>query len=146
MTVLTGNLTVHTKKLLAKTIPPRVVHLLRAHPVSDTRELCETLQDTLQDTVRQCVDQLSTSADQWDLARLPIQAGGLHLPHLLSLAVIARTAALATMHRASRTTAYRQNLLREERAELFAHLRGFCHTEPSALAVWQAIWATHPRG
>ena len=68
-----------------------MVHLLRAHPVSDTRELCETLQDMLQDTVRQCIDQPAISADQWDLARLPIQAGGLYLPHLPSLAVIART-------------------------------------------------------
>ena len=120
--------------LLSKTIPPRVVHLLRAHPVSDTRELCETLQDLLQDTVRQCIDQPSISADQWDLARLPIQARGLYMPHLPSLAVIARTAALATMPRASHTTNYRRNLLKEERTELFARLRGFCHTEPTALA------------
>ena len=120
--------------LLSKTIPPRVVHLLRAHPVSDTRELCETLQDQLHDTVRQCIDQPSISADQWAVARLPIQAGGLYLPHLPSLAVIARTAALATMPRASHTTRYRQNLLQAERAELFSRLRGFCHTEPSAVA------------
>ena len=120
--------------LLSKTLPPRVVHLLRAHPVSDTRELCETLQDMLQDTVRQCIDKPAISAEQWDLARLPIQAGGLYLPHLPSLAVIARTAALATMPRASHTTRYRQNLLQEERAELFSRLRGFCHTEPTAVA------------
>ena len=111
-----------------------MVHLLRAHPVSDTRELCETLQDQLHETVRQCIDQPSISAEQWAVARLPIQAGGLYLPHLPSLAVIARTAALATMPRASRTTKYRQNLLQDERAELFSRLRGFCHTEPSAVA------------
>ena len=120
--------------LLSKTLPPRVVHLLRAHPVSDTREMCETLQDQLHETVRQCMDQPSISADQWAVARLPIQAGGLYLPHLPSLAIIARTAALATMPRASHTTTYRQNLLQEERAELFSRLRGFCHTEPSAVA------------
>ena len=91
---------------------------------------------------RTCCRTLSDSAsinhplqqDQWDLARLPIQAGGLYLPHLPRLAVIARTAALATMPTASRTTSYRHNLLKEERAELFARLRGFCHTEPTALA------------
>ena len=97
-------------------------------------QLCETFQDLLQDTVRQCIDQPAITADQWDLARLPIQAGGLYLPHLPSLAVIARTAALATMPRASRTASYRHNLLKEERAELFACLRGFCHTEPTAVA------------
>ena len=84
------------------------------------------------DTVRQCIDCPSISAD--DLARLPIEARGLHLPRLPSLAVIARTAALATMPRASRATTYRQILLKQERAKLFSRLRGFCHTEPSALA------------
>ena len=102
--------------------------------MSDTWELCETLQDLLQDTVKQCINKPAISADQWDLARLPIQARGLYLPHLPSLAVIARTAALATMPRASHTTRYRQNLLQEERMELFARLRGFCHTEPTAVA------------
>ena len=120
--------------LLAKTLPPRVVHLLRAHPVFDTRELCEQLQGTLHEAVRQSLDSPSISADQWDIAKLPIQAGGLHLPHLPSLAVIARTAALATMPRASRTTTYKQNLLKQEKAELCSRLRGFCHTEPNALA------------
>ena len=78
--------------------------------------------------------QKSISADQWDIARLPTQAGGLYLPHIPSLAIIARTAALATTPTAVRATACRQNLLQEERAELFSRLRGFCHTEPSALA------------
>ena len=32
------------------------------------------------------------------------------------------------------STAYRHKLLQEERAELFSRLRGYCHTEPSALA------------
>ena len=72
-----------------------MVHLFGAHPVSDARELCEQLQETLHDTVRQCLDVPSISAEQWDIARLPIQAGGLYLPHLPSLAVIAPTAALA---------------------------------------------------
>ena len=39
--------------LLAKTLPPRVIHLLRAHPVSETAELTDILQEGLQDTVRQ---------------------------------------------------------------------------------------------
>ena len=47
--------------LLAKTLPPRVVRLLRAHPVSNTRELCEELQDTVQDTVRQYLDKPTIS-------------------------------------------------------------------------------------
>ena len=47
------------------------------------------------------------------------------------MAVIARTAALATMPRASRTSNYRKQ---EERVELFACFRGLCHTEPTAVA------------
>ena len=39
--------------LISKTLPPRVVHLLRAHPVEHTQELCDTLQDAVMDTVRQ---------------------------------------------------------------------------------------------
>ena len=74
---------------LAKTVPPRVVHLLRAHPVSDTRELCEELQDTLQDTVSQTVlGQAGHVGRSMGLARLPIQAGGLYLPQLPSLATL----------------------------------------------------------
>ena len=38
------------------------------------------------------------------------------------------------MPRVARTTTYREKLLQEERAELFSRPRGFCHTEPSALA------------
>ena len=29
--------------LISKTLPPRVVHRLRAHPVEQTQELCDTL-------------------------------------------------------------------------------------------------------
>ena len=31
--------------LISKTLPPRVVHLSRAHPVEQTQEMCDTLQD-----------------------------------------------------------------------------------------------------
>ena len=37
--------------LISKTLPPRVVHLLRAHPVEHTQEPCDTLQDALMDIV-----------------------------------------------------------------------------------------------
>ena len=39
----------------------------------------------------------------------------------------------ARYHAQGITTSYRQNLLKEERVELFARLRG-CHTEPTAVA------------
>ena len=39
--------------LISKTLPPRVVHLLRACPVEQTQEMCDPLQDALIDTVRQ---------------------------------------------------------------------------------------------
>ena len=62
--------------LIAKTLPPRVVHLLRAHPISETAELTEILQEGLQDAVRQLIGIPSTTADQLAVARLPVSAGG----------------------------------------------------------------------
>ena len=72
--------------LISKTLPPRVVHLLRAHPVEQTQEMCDTLQDALLDTVRQLMGQTAFTADQLHLAKLPVTAGGLGLPHLPTLA------------------------------------------------------------
>ena len=120
--------------LIAKTLPPRVVHLLRAHPISETAELTEILQEGLQDAVRQLIGVPSTTADQLAVARLPVSAGGLGLPHLPSLAVIARCAALATTPRASDTALYRQTLIDSERNNLFHRLRDVCDREPSTLA------------
>ena len=65
--------------LIAKTLPPRVVHLLRAHPVEQTQEMCDSLQDALLNTVRQLIGQPSFTADQLHLAKLPVTAGGLGL-------------------------------------------------------------------
>ena len=42
--------------------------------------------------------------------------------------------ALLLLPRASRTTEYRRKLLQTERVHLYARLRGFCHTDPTALA------------
>ena len=120
--------------LIAKTLPPRVVHLLRAHPVSETTELTEMLQEGLQDAVRQLMGVPSTTADQLHVARLPVSAGGLGLPHLPSLAVIARCSALATMPRASDTASYRQTLLDSESGMLFHRLRDVCDRDPATLA------------
>ena len=65
--------------LISKILPPRVVHLLRAHPVEQTQELRDTLQDALLDTVRQLLGQPGLTADQLQLAKLPVTAGGLGL-------------------------------------------------------------------
>ena len=71
--------------LISKTLPPRVVHLLTAHPVEQTQEMCDTLQDALLDTVRQLLGQPTITADQLHLAKRPVTAGGLGLPHLPTL-------------------------------------------------------------
>ena len=52
--------------------------------------MCDTLQDALLDTVRQLLGQPTITADQLHLAKLPVTAGGLGLPHLPTLALIAR--------------------------------------------------------
>ena len=74
--------------LIAKTLPPRVVHLLRAHPVSETAELTEILQEGLQGAIRQLMGIPSTTADQLAVAGLPVvleDLACLTSPPLLSL-------------------------------------------------------------
>ena len=58
--------------LISKTLPPRVVDLLRAHPVHQTQEMCQNLQDALLNTVRQLIGQPGFTADQLQLAKLPV--------------------------------------------------------------------------
>ena len=54
--------------LIAKTLPLWVLPLLRAHPISETAELTEILQEGLQDIVRQRVGVPSTTAEQLRVA------------------------------------------------------------------------------
>ena len=100
--------------LISNTLPPRVVHLLRAHPVEQTQEMCDTLQDALLDTVRQLLGQPTFTADHLHLARLPLTAGGLGLPRLPTLALIARASCIATLPRAAHADPFRQSLVKKE--------------------------------
>ena len=61
--------------LLAKTLPPRLAHLLGAHLVEQTTEMCDILQETLQKTIRQCVGVTQATADQLEVAKPLAQAG-----------------------------------------------------------------------
>ena len=120
--------------LISKTLPPRVVHLLRAHPVEQTQEMCDNLQNALLNTVRQLMGQPSFTADQLHLAKLPVTAGGLGLPDLPVLALIARTACIATLPRAEQTDPFRQQLIRQEGDVLLERLRGLSERHPSQMA------------
>ena len=120
--------------LISKTLPPRVVHLLGAHPVEHTRELCDTLQNALNDTVRQLFGQPILTADQLHLAKLPVTMGGLGLPHLPTLALIARTSCIATLPRAAHTDPFRESLVRQERAYLLDRLRDISGKPPGQMA------------
>ena len=120
--------------LISKTLPPRVVHLLRAHPVEQTQEMCDTLQDALLDTVRQLRGQPAFTADQIHLAKLPVTAGGLGLPHLPTLALIARASCIATLPRAAHTDPFRSTLVRQEGETLLERLRDISEKHPAQLA------------
>ena len=120
--------------LISKTLPPRVVHLLRAHPVEQTQEMCDSLQDALLSTVRQLMGQPSFTADQLHLAKLPVTAGGLGLPDLPVLALIARTACIATLPRAEQTDTFRKELIRREGDVLMERLRGISERHPTHMA------------
>ena len=120
--------------LISKTLPPRVVHLLRAHPVDQTQEMCQNLQDALLNTVRQLMGQPALTADQLHLAKLPVTAGGLGLPDLPVLALIARTACIATLPRAAHTDSFRHDLIRQEGDDLLERLRGLSERHPTQMA------------
>ena len=111
-----------------------MVHLLRARPVEQTQELCDTLQDALLDAVRQLLGQPTTTADQIHLAKLPVTAGGLGLPHLPTLALIARASCIATLPRAAHTDSFRHTLVRQEGDHLLERLRGISEKHPAQLA------------
>ena len=125
--------------LIAKTLPPRVVHLLRAHPVHQTQEMCQNLQDAMLNTVRQLMGQPGFTADQLQLAKLPVTAGGLGLPDLPVLALIARTACVATLPRAAHTDPFTHDLIRQEGDDLLERLRGLSERHPFR---WQEISQT----
>ena len=55
-----------------------------------------------------------STADQLQLARLQVTAGGLGLPHLPTLALVARASCNATLPRATHTENFRENLVRQE--------------------------------
>ena len=120
--------------LISKTLPPRVVHLLRAHPVEQTQELCDTLQDALIDTVRQLIGQPGMTANQLQLAKLPVTAGGLGLPDLPTLALVARASCIATLPRAAHTESFRKDLVKQEGGVLLERLRGLSERHPTQMA------------
>ena len=111
-----------------------MVHLLRAHPVEQTQELCDTLQDAWLDTVRQLLGQPTITADQLHLARLPVIAGGLGLPHLPTLALAARESCIATLPRAAHTDPFSETLVRQEGKYLLERLRGVSEKHPAQMA------------
>ena len=81
------------------------------------------------------------TADQLQLAKLPVTAGGLGLPDLPILALIARTACIATLPRAARTDSFRHELIRQEGDDLLERLRGL-----SERVRWQGTSQTRLQG
>ena len=86
------------------------------------------------DTVRQLLGQPTITADQLHLAKLPVTAGGLGLPHLPTLALIARASRIATLPRAAHTDSFRHTLVRQEGDLLLERLRGISEKHPAQMA------------
>ena len=80
--------------LLTNTLPSRILHLLRTHPVGLTTEFCEELQAMLQEAVLSILDVPSLTAVQWEMAFVPPPGGGLGLQHLPTSRIVARASAL----------------------------------------------------
>ena len=102
--------------------------------MEQTQEMCDTFQDALIDTVRQLLGQPTITADQLHLAKLPVTAGGLGLPHLPTLALIARASCIATLPRAAHTDSFRHTLVRQEGEFLLERLRGISEKHPAQMA------------
>ena len=94
--------------LLQRTLPSRILHLLRGQATDHTTELCESLTTQMRLTLRSWLGHPALTAAHWNLAHLPITAGGLGLPDLHALALAARTAALATIPGAEPLAAYKE--------------------------------------
>ena len=121
--------------LISKTLPPRMAHLLRAHPVEQTQEMCDTLQDALADAVRQLLGQPTIAADQLRLAKLPVTAGGLGLPHLPTLALVARASCIAAPCPGQRALiSFAKVLSDKEGANLLERLRRISERHPTQMA------------
>ena len=96
--------------------------------------MCDTLQDALVDTVRQLMGQPYISAVQVQLAKLPVTAGGLGLPDLPTLALVARASCIATLPRAERMDSFRKELVKQEGTLLLERLRGISERHPTQMA------------
>ena len=83
--------------LLQRTLLSRNLHLLRGQAKERTEELCETLTTQMRQVFRSWLSHPTLNAIHWNLAHLPIVAGGLGLPDLHAFALAACTAALATI-------------------------------------------------
>ena len=120
--------------LISKTLPPRVVHLLRAHPVEQTLTHYKMHCWTLSDSYWANLGQPTITADQLHLSRLPVTAGGLGLPHLPTLTFVARASCIATLSRAAHTDPFRETLVRQEGEYLLERLRGVNEKHPAQMA------------
>ena len=94
--------------LLQRTLPSRILHLLRGQAIEHTTELCESLTVQMRTTLRNWLGHPALNATHWHLAHLPITAGGLGLPDLHALALAARTAAPATIPGDGPLAAYKE--------------------------------------
>ena len=109
--------------LLQRTLPSRILHLLRGHATEHTTELSETLTTHMRTVLRNWLGHPALTAANWGLAHLPITAGGLGLPDLQALALAARTAALATIPNEGQLAAYKEELLAREGPALLDQLQ-----------------------
>ena len=109
--------------LLQRTLPSRILHLLRGQATEHTAELCETLTTHMHMVLRNWLGHPALNAANWRLAHLPITAGGLGLPDLQALALAARTAALATIPNEGQLAAYKEDLLDREGPALLHQLQ-----------------------
>ena len=86
------------------------------------------------DTARQLLGQPILTAHQLHLARLPVTAGGLGLPHLPALALVARASCIATLPWATQTQQFREKLVLQKSTFLLDRLCDISEQPPAHMA------------
>ena len=104
--------------ILRTTWPGAITHILRALPVSLSRQWAETIQPLFDDCFATITNTTHLDGHQQRLRSLPLNKGGLGLPNLGELALAARLASLASISEHARAHHYKTSCINQEAREL----------------------------
>ena len=113
--------------------PSRILHILRSLPCEDTASFVEGLHQMLVEFVLKCLQYQKLSALQLRVAHLPLSRGGIALPCLAVVALVARISSLACLAVTASATPLVQQWLNVEYPCLKAKLQPFVASDLDSL-------------